>query len=482
MLRTRARRAPLIGALLICALLPSTAGGAGAGGTRTLVIILDAVPFATIQELIDSGAEDGELFAGFQPPLPVISTFPSSTSVAMVGLLEPFDLSRSPGYEARFFDWERRKVRGGGAISFFKIDFAWRDFFDWSRKGVVRSALSGLRPLAASGSRIEKAVAAFFRSDKDPYFVYLETTDLAAHMKGPAELKRVLVRLDAALAEARRRHPETAFRTVIFSDHGVAGDGTRLVNALPAVRRAAKGAGLRLVRRLRRPDDLVLIPFGLVSSFEAYAEPDRVPAVSAALVRAEGVDLCVYRTPAALVVEDRDGRARIEHRPGRQETVWRYVAESGDPLGYRSVADELGSGESGDFAADGRWLEATAGHRYPDALYRIAKAFELVDNPASVLCSLEPGFMYGLATTEYLARASGSTVRWTHGALLREATLGFLLTDDERFVGGGALRFDQALVPLTLARPGAAGGDVEPEAVAGSDEQQRDKMPCVGKP
>ena len=40
--------------------------------------------------------------------------------------------------------------------------------------------------------------------------------------------------------------------------------------------------------------------------------------------------------------------------------------------------------------------------------------------------------------------------RAQHGALLREATLGFLLTDDERFAGSGTLRFDRALVPLDL--------------------------------
>ncbi len=438
---------------------------------RTLVVTLDAVPFSTVQRLIESRPDDDPLFAGFQEPVPLISTFPSSTSVAMVGLLEPFDLSRSPGYEARFFDWERRKVRGGGAISFFRIDFAWREFFDWSRKGVVRSALSGLRPVAASGSRVEKAVEAFFESDKDLFFVYLETTDLAAHMKGPEELRRVMIRLDAVLERCRDRHPEIDFRTVIFSDHGVAGDGTRLVNALPEVRKAAKDGGFRLVERLREPGDLVLTPYGLVSSFEAYTEPEEAASVSSTLVQALGVDLCVARREDALVVENRDGRARVDRREG--ETIeWRYVPETGDPLDYEAVAARLAATSGAEFHSDAAWLEATGEHRYPDALYRISRAFDLVVNPASVLCSLEDGYMYGMATTERLARASGSTVKWTHGALFREASLGFLLTDDERFTSGAPVRFDRALVPLTLPRS-------EPAAVADSEEEARDKMSGV---
>lgn len=450
---------------LIAAASPAAAESAepAAAGAevRTLVVILDAVPFGAVEDLFESRSASEPLFEGFQPPRPLISSFPSSTSVAMVGLLEPFDLARSPGYEARFFDWSRRRVRGGGAISFFRIEFAWREFFDWSRKGVVRSAFGGLRPVAASVTRVEDAVEAFMQTDLTPYFVYLETTDLAAHLKGPDELGVVLERLDAALVQAREDHPETPFRTVVLSDHGVDGDGGRLVNALPAARDAARAAGFRLQGRLRRPGDAVLTPFGLVSSFEAYAGDEDVEALRTALAGAPGVDLCLSRSPGGARVESELGSARFERRPDSADAAWRYVVESADPLDYREIATTLaGPGAGSDYIADSRWLEATAGHTYPDAFHRIVRAFDLVENPASVLCSLEPGYMYGRSSTEWLARVSGATVRWTHGALSRGATLGFLLTDDERFGSAGPVRFDRALAPLVAPRddgPATAG-------------------------
>ena len=473
-------------ALLFAAALPADLGESEAGQdttpelVRTMVVILDAVPLGTVENVLASQTEGERLFEGFQPVRPLVSTFPSSTSVAMGGLLEPFELPRSPGYEARFFDWEELKVRGGGAISFFRIDFAWRDFFDWSRKGVVRSAFGGLRPVSASGTRLQKSVDAFFRSPKDTYFIYLETTDLAAHLKGPAALEEVMVWLDGNIKDVRRRFPESPFRTVIFSDHGVEGSAeAKLENVLPVVREALASGGFRVTKKLAQPNDVVLTPFGLVSSLEAYTDPTRAQEVGSRLASAVGVDLCVYRSQEAEThfwVVDEVGGAEIVRGLGADGDLWSYSPEDGDPLEYASVVAALGAGPAGELAfPDDRWFEQTADHFYPDALYRIVRAFELVENPATVLCSLEPGFMYGAKSTERLAKVGGSTVRWTHGALHRDATVGFLLTDDERFVTPGPLRFDRALVPLTFER--------EPEASTsrGADQHpvQRDKMPST---
>jgi hypothetical protein len=445
---------------------------------RTMVVILDAVPYETVRKVIDESPPDDPLYAGFQPVRPLISTFPSSTSVAMVGLLEPFELPRSPGYEARFFDWDERKVRGGGAISFFRIDFAWREFFDWSKKGVVRSAIGGLRPVSASGSRLQKSVDSFFESSKDPYFIYLETTDLAAHMKGPEALEEVMVWLDEVIRDARERYADTPFRTVIFSDHGVEGRAEeKLENVLPAAREAVAAAGYKVTEKLEQPADVVLTPFGLVSSFEAYTEIENAPEVARLLAGAAGVDLCVHRgvSPDKRVfVVDEEGHASIERVELSDGPGWIYRPDGADPLGYAPIVARLSARRPGYPALpDAWWLEATAMHHYPDALHRIWRAFELVENAATILCSLEPGYMYGMKSTERLAKVGGATVRWTHGALHRDATLGFLLTNDERFGESGPVRFDSALVPLTQARE----QPVRTSGSTGAIGEHRDKMP-----
>jgi hypothetical protein len=81
----------------------------------------------------------------------------------------------------------------------------------------------------------------------------------------------------------------------------------------------------------------------------------------------------------------------------------------------------------------------------------LAGAFVTVDNPASVVCSLAPGHMYGARATEHTAHWTKGALRWTHGALGRAASLGFLMTDRARGPGPPALRYDRALDAAFLA-------------------------------
>ena len=112
---------------------------------------------------------------------------------------------------------------------------------------------------------------------------------------------------------------------------------------------------------------------------------------------------------------------------------------------------------------DEEWFRASFDATYPDAFYRLMRAFELVENPASILCSVEPGYMYGSRKTERLAMLGGGRLRWTHGALYRQATWGFLMSNVTSWEPPAAVRFDQSLLPFLEVERGsenfAAGGE-----------------------
>ena len=449
--------------------------GSGPVQPRTFFLALDAVPYTAVAELYSSGGAE-ELFGELGRPIPLISTFPSTTTVALAAALAPFGLEMSPGYEARFFDWRERSIRGGGPISFFRIDFPWRRFFDWSKKSVVRSAVASLRPVAVSEKRALAAFEAFLASERRNFFAYIDSTDAAAHLRGPSSLDEMFRRLGVAIREARRSGEE--FRVVVFSDHGIAG-GEPLENSLPGIVERLKRFEFRPAKRLRDERDVVLTPYGLVSSFEAYSADDAVPSLAEVLVSARGVELCAYRGANEFWVVDSGGLAMIARKQGRW---WAYLPQAGDPLRYREVvaalragavaADRSGQGEDrpgehgvdeASWFNDRAWFEATRGEHFPDALHRIAGGFELVTHPASVICSLEPGYMYGPGTTATAARLTGGRLRWTHGALHWEPSAGFLLTDSAHLDSTEALRLGDALGGL--ASP-LAGRDPTPRDTA----------------
>jgi hypothetical protein len=432
--------APILVALLA---FPSVgAGGAVEEPRRTLVIAFDCLPFDTAARLADPERSESPVLTGLRGPVPLISSFPSTTSVAFGGILGPLGLKKSPGYEARFFDWQQRRVVGGMLFSYFRIPFEWRAFFDWNHRHPARRMLAALRPAKTTRSWFERAVADFQRSDKPLFLVYNGATDTLAHLDGPQAFEAVLRDLEELLNEARRRRP---FHLVLLSDHGLAG-GVPLGNVFKPVKRSLRAAGFRYRRRLQGARDVALTPFGLVSSFEIYTTVGMEAEVARVVAQVEGVDLCVRRQAGAWVVVDGDGEAVFRRRGGAAGTEWSYQPADGDPLEYGELA-------AGSWHGDRWWLRATADHRYPDALHRLARSFELVDNPASVLCSTGPDRMFGARKTERASRLTGSRLRWTHGALERSATLGFLMSDDPRLPLDAPVRFDEALAPLAAPVP-----------------------------
>lgn len=415
-----------------------------------LFIALDAVPFAAIEEARHPADGGRPLFEGFAGPARLISSFPSTTSVAFGAILGELDLEESPGYEARFFDWNERRRAGGGPISYFKVRFAWREFFDWNRKGALRNALQSARPVRSSVQELARALDRFVDSRDPAYFVYVSATDTAAHLEGPAALQPILAELDRLLAETRRRRADRPFVTVLFSDHGIAGSGEPLVNVHDRAAAALRDAGLEPRARLRGAESAVLTPYGLVSSFEIYVGAGHERVAADAVTGREGVDLCAWRSEDGWMVSGERGEARIERRGAGGATRWRYTPARGDPLGLVPSIEDLADGDG--WVVDRALLAATALAEYPDPLRRIAQAFELVENAASVVCSVADGHMYGARRTEVLARLAKGPLRWTHGALSAGASLGFLLSDAPGWSAPAAVRASDALRPFLRGR------------------------------
>lgn len=404
---------------------------------RLLVLTVDAAPYDVVAGLMDPSRGDDALFRDLHPPRPLISTFPSTTSLAFGGILEPLGVEPSPGYEAKFYDRQRDEIRGGGMWSYRKIEFPWRQFWDWQLKGLWRKLWGGALPLRKARRLIRPSLEAFAASDKGTFFVYYTTTDLVSHLQGPDALAAFFAELDAELRTLRASFELQGvdLHTVILSDHGMAGGvppGAPLKNVRRDLLRQLSDAGFRRTRSLRhdvaRGDEVVLVPFGLVSSVAAFTRAGREVDAAEAMARANGIELCATAPapdpagPGIRVVQvfGRGGRAEIRIDGDRQT----YEIADGDPLGLAEVVEARGP-----TLRDREWLEATAHRRLPDPIHRIVRGFELVENPASVLCSCAPGYLFGGAPAFFGARITKGRLRWTHGALDQEASNGFVATD-----------------------------------------------------
>lgn len=426
-------------------LAAGSTAAAGSGETpRVLMIAVDGVPYSRVASLTDPSRGEDALFRDLEGPGALINTFPSSSYVAFSALLEPFEVAEPLGYEVRYYDAARNDVTGG--LTPIEVPAPWKDFFDWKLDSLTYKAVAYGWPRVFSVREVASGFEAFAESDAPFFAMYVVSTDGIGHLHGPHALDGFLEELDARLTALRER-TEEPFRVVLFSDHGTAG-GEPLTNTWPAVESALERAGFDLTGSRQSADDVVVIPYGLVTSFVAYPRPDAVAEVASVTANVAGVDLCVHRRPGGWRVVGGGGDALIERRSTAQGTSWRYRPRSGDPLGYAPITRLLArrTGEPGRrWFSDEKWFEATARAFYPDALYRLTDSLELTRNPAPVVCSVAPGHVFGARTTDYLARATIGQLRWTHGALHRPATTGFLMTDLPGWSQPDAVRYTRAL-------------------------------------
>lgn len=431
---------------------PSTASSEAA--RRTLIVLLDAIPYAAAERITNPSLEETALFQDLKGPVPMVSTFPSGTNVAIPALIAPFGVGVSPGYENLHYDWVRNRVRGGGVISYYRIEFPWRGFFDVTRTGIAVGGLNALNPVKGSIEQLRRGIDGFIACDKDLYTIYVGETDLVMHFLGPEAVRPIFEALETMLREVRQEHPDRPFDVVILSDHGVEG-GEPLINVRKPVLKALKKAGYRYKKKLKRPDDVVLTPYGLVSNLEAYTRDEKKPQVAEVLANVPGVDLCVFETPSGWVIEGTDGKAMFRRHDTPEGKCWSYEPLHGDPLHYLPLIDAFSqrTGKTIDCLPDEAWFEASADCEYPDAFFRLEQAFALVENPASVACSLSPEYMYGARMTDYGSKIASGPLRWTHGALHREATLGFLMSDRADWNPPRFARFNTALLPFLGTRP-----------------------------
>ncbi|MEE9597185.1 MAG: hypothetical protein V3V96_10460, partial [Acidiferrobacterales bacterium] len=222
-------------------------------------------------------------------------------------------------------------------------------------------------------------------------------------------------------------------------------------NTWPQARDALTKAGFRVARSLRNDNDVVIVKFGLLSSFVLYTKKDIEAKIASVLVSVPGVDLCVLPHDQGWQVASARGDALIQRKQGPAGELWSYQISSGDPLDYSSIVvglKERAADETKTWFPDEWWFDASKDHFYPDALYRLAEGFALVENPASILCSNSPGYMFGSQVTEWTAIPTIGRLKWTHGALYRDATFGFLMSDIPDWPVVDAVRFDRALAPL----------------------------------
>ena len=321
---------------------------------------------------------------------------------AMLGATPP------AGYESLYFDRTARELRGGirkylGRRTPDKIPSSYMDDLDY-QEPLPFEFLIYVAPESIWRADMGKFRERFRAAPQDrDYFAFLKATDGLLHSQGPARLAVALESLDKILAEIRE-YCGNETEIVMFSDHGM---------NLEKNRRVHLGSALQ-----RRGFRVVIPAFGLCSYVAIYCDEQVIPEVAHAAVEVDGVDFAVYQDASAAVVESDRGRARIN----LSNEGFEYFTVTGDPLALGQFDRKT--------KTDKNWFEATASHKYPDAVPNIYKSLftPRVQHTADVLVSLKDGYYFGWSPFGRFVNLEA-----THGNALQSSSNAFLMSTHRQF-------------------------------------------------
>jgi hypothetical protein len=402
---------------------------------KRLIIGLDGVAYRdmrVLQEGIDYRDSQGKtahlqaFHRGYYPVSILVSTFPSVSDAAWTDIFADRPLR---GYQRTYYSAAvNREIFENGVTTSMEYERQ----MNWRVKGGWRHFMGYVYPLKSFAYEARHLVDDFLntQSPDENYYVLVSSTDAAQHLSG--NILTMLCTLDQqieALREIYRRREGRELEILILSDHGNnhAGAGKRV-----PIRAFLKKAGYRIVRSIHDPRDVVLPTAGIESWVEVHNAPSQTEALMQTLSECEGVDVLSGRDPVNtnrfLVMRALGQRAVIEHDTAADS--YRYIPESGDPIGYKPVLESLASRgllDANGFAPADVWMQETFTHRYPLALERIVRGHTRnALNPATILISLDNRYVHA---SWFIKKGSEFvTFGGTHGALDDLNSNGILLS------------------------------------------------------
>jgi hypothetical protein len=373
------------------------------------LIILDGVPYDLVKKMRDEGQ-----FRLFAPPARVVTVFPSVTDVA---LAQVFQSRPCNGFEAQYYDHEKKALSNGNDVYLSGANAPWQPQVTYCapQSVAVNTYLSPWSVFSTELSDTEK----LFRTTKLPFAsAYSVGSAGIGTREGEAGIRRYLTQVDQ-LCERITFERRGQVHFSITADHGHSLHQCERVT----YDKALADAGFNVVSSLSGPKDVVILSYGLVTCAQFQTKDPR--GAAEAVLHEPSVDLVTFREGDLVYVLKEDAVATVAKRPGG----YAYDTSKGDPLELAPILQQLkkeGAVDAEGTIADRPLLLATVEHKYPDPLRRLCECFDgIVLQEPDVVVSLRPEYCHGSAFFHFFVKPVAST----HGNLDYLDSVTFVMTN-----------------------------------------------------
>ncbi len=364
---------------------------------RHLVLVLDGFPIDVVKEFYDSGH-----LRMFHRPAVVIAPYPTMTDLCLEDAFGYFPCS---GYEARYYHRTKRATVGGTSDYLAGKNEPFAKIIQY-RASPLDDGTAYMNPKAMFESELAGLKRIWDRRETMEVIAYFVSTAGMGSRFGKEGQLHALARLEQFVNQIVME-THGLVKVTLLADHGQ----TNTPYEVAGLDKHLKAKGWRLVNRLQRDRDVVMIKFGLVTC--AVFNTLNPAKLADDLLAAKAVELASYVEGDAVIVRTKDAKAVIKSADGK---IFEYKPIVGNPLKLAKKG-----------RIDGRELLKAATDskcKYPDALYRLWRAhFGLVENPPDVIVSLHDQYCNGSAFFSGVMERSS-----THGGLNWKNSATFIMS------------------------------------------------------
>ncbi len=201
----------------------------GSRPARTVVMAIDAVPYAVFARLQREG-----LFREFFPAARMLAPFPSLTNVGYATILKTAPVL---GYEDKYYDPVRNRVAGGIGDRLgnrYKKVAPFHEVFDWEPPHLWGVTVYYF-PMTVSRAELRRIEQILHSSEDEELVLYFGGTDALGHVRGWKGLEECL-RLVDQVVKGFLAAGGAERRVVLFSDHGTTAVPSRRTDLAKALR------------------------------------------------------------------------------------------------------------------------------------------------------------------------------------------------------------------------------------------------------
>ncbi len=393
-----------------------------------LMVGFDGIGYETVMEMYRGG-----YFRDFQPPIPMVATFPSISDPNWAQIMSaPVE----PSYTKAHFLMSYKDRNGvgkevGNILKHITYTPAFEKKFNYKTESPLEHAMNVVWTKTTAHYWIDDLERTLLeqKNPKSPFSAFVVNTDFISHVSGKKETLKYLKFTEGKLKDLRKKYHEKFKRTldfIIVSDHGNDWVEPKGIDLKPLEK-----FGWHWNSQLAKPTEYAFVAPEIIAFGAFYVLPKQEKKFAQDLAKLKGIHVTLALEKENVInVYSKSGATQISINPEKRKVGYKVLRGEDSLKQIALFKKTSGPNNSIVKSIELSWDEyfySSQSTDFPNSLVNAWEGFyKNAKNPAPVLAAAERGYAFTNMTLEILTYLSG--LHAMHGSFHKSEVYGVFMS------------------------------------------------------